>query len=121
MTQPIVVAALYKFVTLEDYVDLREPLLKAMVDNGIKGTLLLAQEGINGTVSGTAKASTACWPGCATTRAWSTSTIKSRTATSSRSTAPRSSSRKRSSPSACRAWTRTRQSAPTSSRRTGTR
>jgi predicted sulfurtransferase len=25
MTQPIVVAALYKFVTLEDYVDLREP------------------------------------------------------------------------------------------------
>ncbi len=52
MTQPIVVAALYKFVTLEDYVDLREPLLKAMVDNGIKGTLLIAEEGINGTVSG---------------------------------------------------------------------
>jgi UPF0176 protein len=53
MTQPIVVAALYKFVTLEDYVDLREPLLQAMVDNGIKGTLLIAEEGINGTVSGT--------------------------------------------------------------------
>jgi UPF0176 protein len=28
MTQQIVVAALYKFVTLEDYVALREPLLK---------------------------------------------------------------------------------------------
>ena len=52
MTQPIVVAALYKFVTLEDYVALREPLLQAMVDNGIKGTLLIAEEGINGTVSG---------------------------------------------------------------------
>lgn len=52
MTQQIVVAALYKFVTLENYVDLREPLLKAMVDNGIKGTLLIAEEGINGTVSG---------------------------------------------------------------------
>lgn len=53
MTQPIVVAALYKFVTLEDYVNLREPLLQAMVDNQIKGTLLIAEEGINGTVSGT--------------------------------------------------------------------
>jgi len=52
MTSPVVVAALYKFVTLEDYVELREPLLKAMVDNGIKGTLLIAEEGINGTVSG---------------------------------------------------------------------
>ena len=45
MTQPIVVAALYKFVTLQDYVELREPLLKAMLDNGVKGTLLLANEG----------------------------------------------------------------------------
>ena len=52
MAQPIVVAALYKFVTLEDYVNLREPLLQAMLDNGIKGTLLIAEEGINGTVSG---------------------------------------------------------------------
>ncbi|MGA9223925.1 MAG: hypothetical protein WBZ57_22270, partial [Pseudomonas graminis] len=51
-TAPIVVAALYKFVTLSDYVALREPLLQAMVDNGIKGTLLIAEEGINGTVSG---------------------------------------------------------------------
>ena len=59
MTQPIVVAALYKFVTLEDYVALREPLLQAMVDNGIKGTLLIAEEGINGTVSAAAKALTA--------------------------------------------------------------
>ena len=52
-TAPIVVAALYKFVTLSDYVQLREPLLEAMISNGIKGTLLIAEEGINGTVSGT--------------------------------------------------------------------
>lgn len=48
----IVVAALYKFVTLDDYVALREPLLQTLLDNGVKGTLLLAEEGINGTVSG---------------------------------------------------------------------
>lgn len=53
MTQAIVVAALYKFVTLENYVEMREPLLQAMLDNSIKGTLLIAEEGINGTVSGT--------------------------------------------------------------------
>lgn len=56
MTHPIVVAALYKFVTLEDYVELREPLLEVLLDNDIKGTLLLANEGINGTVSGTRSA-----------------------------------------------------------------
>jgi len=53
MNQPIVVAALYKFVTLTDYLQLREPLLQAMVANDVKGTLLIAEEGINGTVSGT--------------------------------------------------------------------
>jgi len=40
----IVVAALYKFVSLKDYVALREPLLKTMTEHGIKGTLLLAEE-----------------------------------------------------------------------------
>jgi UPF0176 protein len=47
-----VVAALYKFVELPDYKELREPLLQHCLDHGIKGTLLLAREGINGTVSG---------------------------------------------------------------------
>ena len=47
-----VVAALYKFVTLEDYEQLREPLLDACLDAGVKGTLLLAKEGINGTIAG---------------------------------------------------------------------
>jgi len=52
MSQAIVVAALYKFVTLPDYQALREPLLEVMRDNDVKGTLLIAEEGINGTVSG---------------------------------------------------------------------
>lgn len=52
MTDKIVVAALYKFVTLDDYVQLREPLLQTLLTHDVKGTLLLAKEGINGTVSG---------------------------------------------------------------------
>jgi UPF0176 protein len=49
----IVVAALYKFVRLPDYQQI-VPRLKVFCDEiGLKGTLLLAEEGINGTVSGT--------------------------------------------------------------------
>jgi UPF0176 protein len=48
----IVVVALYKFVTLEDYESLRQPLLDVLTANGVKGTLLLAREGINGTIAG---------------------------------------------------------------------
>jgi UPF0176 protein len=48
-----VVAALYKFVTLNDFRALREPLLDACRAEGVKGTLLLAREGINGTIAGT--------------------------------------------------------------------
>lgn len=51
--QPIVVAALYQFVTLHDFEALREPLLLEMQRLDVKGTLLLANEGINGTVSAT--------------------------------------------------------------------
>lgn len=51
--QPIVVAALYQFVTLDDFEALRGPLLLEMQRLDVKGTLLLAFEGINGTVSGT--------------------------------------------------------------------
>ncbi|GGW57865.1 oxygen-dependent tRNA uridine(34) hydroxylase TrhO [Alishewanella tabrizica] len=47
-----VVAALYKFVDLPDYESLREPLYNQMVMHKVKGTLLLAAEGINGTISG---------------------------------------------------------------------
>lgn len=47
-----VVAALYKFVQLPDYVSLRDKLYDTLVENNVKGTLLLAQEGINGTICG---------------------------------------------------------------------
>jgi UPF0176 protein len=50
--QQIVVAALYKFVKLDNFEKLRKPLLKIMMENGVKGTLLLASEGINGTIAG---------------------------------------------------------------------
>tara|TARA_B100000700_G_scaffold296809_1_gene361119 strand:+ start:2852 stop:3781 length:930 start_codon:yes stop_codon:yes gene_type:complete len=46
-------AALYKFVELNDYEALREPLYQVMLKNDVKGTLLLAREGINGTICGT--------------------------------------------------------------------
>lgn len=52
MTQ-IVVAALYKFASLPDYAQLQPGLLALCNAQGIKGTLLLAEEGINGTVAGT--------------------------------------------------------------------
>jgi UPF0176 protein len=47
-----VVAALYKFVNLPDYVALRDKLYQHLVLNKVKGTLLLAEEGINGTICG---------------------------------------------------------------------
>ncbi|MGJ8525439.1 hypothetical protein LMG33818_001167 [Halomonadaceae bacterium LMG 33818] len=49
---PIVVSALYQFVHLDDFEALRDPLREFMLKHDIKGTLLLALEGINGTVSG---------------------------------------------------------------------
>lgn len=48
----VTVAALYHFVVLENFKELKDPLLNKMTDLGIKGTLLLAKEGINGTVAG---------------------------------------------------------------------
>ena len=53
---PTLVAALYRFVRLADYQTLREPLLNFCVERHIRGTLLLAEEGINGTVAGNRKA-----------------------------------------------------------------
>ena len=47
-----VVSALYHFVRLDNYQALRKPMYDFMVENSIKGTILLAQEGINGTVAG---------------------------------------------------------------------
>lgn len=49
----IVVCALYHFVRLDNYAELQQPLMELMRTQGVKGTLLLAQEGINGTIAGT--------------------------------------------------------------------
>lgn len=46
------VAALYQFVPLPDFRELKDPLHRLCQDLGIRGTLLLAHEGINGTVAG---------------------------------------------------------------------
>lgn len=50
------VVALYRFVRLDDYESLRDPLLDFCEARGIRGTLLLANEGINGTIAGTQQA-----------------------------------------------------------------
>ncbi|EKF17024.1 rhodanese-related sulfurtransferase [Nitratireductor pacificus] len=51
--QPVRVAALYRFAALGDHAALREPLAAFCRERSIRGTLLLAAEGINGTVAGT--------------------------------------------------------------------
>ena len=48
----IVVCALYKFVTLKNFQGLRQPLHNVLEANQVRGTLLLANEGINGTIAG---------------------------------------------------------------------
>ena len=53
MTNPIQVAALYRFTPFDNPAALKDPLLAACEEAGVKGTLLLANEGINGTIAGT--------------------------------------------------------------------
>jgi UPF0176 protein len=50
---PLKVAALYQFAALPDFRALREPLRALCSGLGLKGSVLLAHEGINGTVAGT--------------------------------------------------------------------
>ncbi|MDP3169801.1 MAG: rhodanese-related sulfurtransferase [Polaromonas sp.] len=45
-------AALYKFVTLPDFAALQAPLQAFCETQDVRGTLLLAEEGINGTIAG---------------------------------------------------------------------
>jgi len=52
----VVVAALYQFVAVDDWADWRSRWLDRAGALGIRGTLLLAQEGINGTIAGTREA-----------------------------------------------------------------
>ena len=45
-------AALYQFVDLPDFASMREPLQSLCEAHGVRGMLLLAPEGINGTIAG---------------------------------------------------------------------
>ena len=51
-SQAITICALYKFVRLDAFEALRTPLVNKMTSVDVKGTLLLAAEGINGTIAG---------------------------------------------------------------------
>ena len=48
----ILVAALYKFVEINDLLSLQDNLYNICEENNIMGTILIADEGINGTISG---------------------------------------------------------------------
>ncbi|NYT40155.1 rhodanese-related sulfurtransferase [Sphingomonas sp. R-74633] len=68
---PVRVAALYQFTRFPDVESLRAPLLALCEAVGVKGTLLLANEGLNGTIAGSDAAIDAvldhvsALPGCA--------------------------------------------------------
>ena len=55
MSNTVVIAALYRFVPIDDCAQLREPLLACCKRHGLLGSLLLAPEGINGTICGSAE------------------------------------------------------------------
>ncbi|MEO1657587.1 MAG: rhodanese-related sulfurtransferase [Pseudomonadota bacterium] len=67
----ITVAALYHFAPLDDLASHQERLLRVLTDHDVKGTLLLAPEGVNGTIAGdrtgvdAALAAVRALPGCA--------------------------------------------------------
>ncbi len=48
----MIAAAFYKFVALPDFATLKAPLLEFCEQRSVKGTILLAAEGINGTIAG---------------------------------------------------------------------
>jgi UPF0176 protein len=50
--QPFDVAAFYHFARLPGFREMREPVLALMKREGIRGSVLLAEEGVNGTISG---------------------------------------------------------------------
>lgn len=52
----MIVVTFYKFVQLPDYVEMRSPLRSLCQAHNLSGTILLAQEGINGTIAGSRSA-----------------------------------------------------------------
>ena len=69
-TSSIVVTALYHFVRLENFKALRQPLLDCLIKNQVKGTLLLANEGINGTIAGSRSGIDAVLDSSGSTLSW---------------------------------------------------
>jgi UPF0176 protein len=56
MSEKFVVTTFYKFVALLDFEDRRVKFIKFCNDHKIKGTILLAKEGVNATLTGTREA-----------------------------------------------------------------
>lgn len=52
MNKTIIIATFYKFVHLPDCAALQKPLLNVCLESKVKGTILLAEEGINATIAG---------------------------------------------------------------------
>ena len=52
-TRNTVVSTFYCFAKFSDFADFQEPLRDLMLEHDVRGTLLLAAEGINGTIAGT--------------------------------------------------------------------
>ena len=48
----VVVSTFYRFAKFPDFADFQEPLRDFMLEHDVRGTLLLAAEGINGTLAG---------------------------------------------------------------------
>ena len=48
----IIVAAFYKFFAFPDYAEWREPLRALCAEQEVRGTILLAAEGVNATIAG---------------------------------------------------------------------
>ena len=51
----VTIAALYRFAVIDDVIALRDALRTACVSHGVVGSVLIASEGVNGTIAGTAK------------------------------------------------------------------
>lgn len=68
---PFTVAALYHFTPFDDCAAIHAPLESLCLEQGVRGTLLIASEGINGTIAGTQEAiekvlgAIRALPGCA--------------------------------------------------------
>ncbi len=52
MSKPFVIASFYRFVPLPDFARLQAPLMRRCRELNLKGTILLAPEGVNGAVAG---------------------------------------------------------------------